>query len=365
MSDRAKPRDDGLRADRVDPRSDARWETYVAGQADALVYHHPAWLEVLQRAYGHDLVAFACETEDGELCGALALFRTRGLLTGRRLSSLPHTPRAGPLASNDAATAALLRAAIEEARACRAHLQIKASSANLGRLVEGLTAVPWEATYIMELPDVPERLRFGNARNNARIKWAVNKAIKAGVRVRLGETEAELRAWYELYLETMRDHVVPPRPYRFFKAMWDVLGPRGMVRLLLAEEHHAHGRRLLAGSVFLCFGSTVLYAFTGGSHQDLRLRPNDVIQWTALHDACRDGFRRYDFGEVGAKDPGLARFKSKWGAQPSLLYRYYYPAPGRAERRVPEFSRIRRVGRGAWQRVPIGVTELLGDRVYR
>jgi len=169
VSDRAKPRDDGLRADRVDPRSDARWETYVAGQADALVYHHPAWLEVLQRAYGHDLVAFACETEDGELCGALALFRKRGLLTGRRLSSLPHTPRAGPLASNDAATAALLRAAIEEARACRAHLQIKASSANLGRLVEGLTAVPWEATYTRRWRQHPAE--FGRASTFVRRAW--------------------------------------------------------------------------------------------------------------------------------------------------------------------------------------------------
>jgi len=140
VSDRAKPRDDDLRADRVDPRSDARWETYVAGQADALVYHHLAWLEV-----------------------------QRGLLTGRRLSSLPHAPLAGPLASNDAASATLLRAAIEEARACRAHLQIKASSANLGRLVEGLTAVPWEATYTRRWRQHPAE--FGRASTFVRRAW--------------------------------------------------------------------------------------------------------------------------------------------------------------------------------------------------
>src|SRR5207249_10001549 len=98
-------------------------------------------------------------------------------------------------------------------------------------------------------------------RNHGRITWAVNKAAKAGVRVRDAETDDELRSWYRLYLETMREKAVPPRPYRFFKTMWDVLRPQAMLRLLLAEQQG----RLLAGSIFLCYGSTVCYAFTGRS----------------------------------------------------------------------------------------------------
>jgi hypothetical protein len=365
MSDRPHARERRARAYPLDPLSDPRWEAYVEKEPDALVYHHPAWMEVLQHTYGKEPVGFACETDDGELRGVLALFRTRGLITGRRLSSLPYTPLAGPLASDEAAIAVLLRAALDEARARNAYLQIKAYSAHLGTLVDGLSAVPWETTYIVELPDKPENLRFGNSRNHARIKWAVNKAAKAAVRVRHGETEAELRAWYELYLTTMRGHVVPPRPYRFFKAIWEVLRPRQMMSLLIAEQDRGRGRRLIAGSVFLRFGSTVFYAFTGASTEDLTLRPHDVIQWTALHDACRDGFRRYDLGEVAADDRGLAEFKQKWGAQPTPLYRYYYPAPSRAEASVLRFGRVRGMGRALWPHVPLKVTELLGDRIYR
>ena len=138
-----------------------------------------------------------------------------------------------------------------------------------------------------------------------------------------------------------------------------------MVRLLLAEQHGARQRTLLAGSLFLWFGSTVFYAFTGGSRQHMHLRPNDVIQWTALHDACRDGFRRYDLGEVDEDDPGLADFKRKWGAEPTLLYRYYSPAPSDAERRAMRSGRVRRIARRGWRRVPLRATAVLGDLLYR
>src|SRR5439155_16223323 len=138
-----------------------------------------------------------------------------------------------------------------------------------------------------------------------------------------------------------REKAVPPRSYRFFKTMWDVLRPQAMLRLLLAEQQG----RLLAGSIFLWYGSTVCYAFTGRSSSDLWLRPNDAIQWTALHDACNEGFTRYDFGEVNEDDSGLADFKRKWGAEPTPLYRYYFPAPSRAERGLLASGYIRPIGK--------------------
>lgn len=349
----------------VDPRTDPRWEAYIAGHPHALVYHHPAWLDVIERVYGYELVALVCETDAGGFQGVLPLFRTRGLLTGRRLSSLPHTPTAGPLGSDDDATAALLRSAIDKARAGRATLQVKVGEPRLEALVEGLTGVPWESTYALELRADAEQLRFGNARNHRRVKWAIEKAAKDGVRVRAAETEDELRAWYRLYLRTMRQHVVPPRPYRFFASMWDVLRPRRMMRLLLAEQHDPQGARLLAGAIFLMYGSTVCYAFTGSSGSGLRLHANDAIQWAALEDGCRAGFHRYDLGEVAEDDSGLAQFKRKWGAVPTPLFRYYAPAPNRAEQRLLDTGRARRIAAAAWRRVPLQATTLLGGPLYR
>ena len=186
------------------------------------------------------------------------------------------------------------------------------------------------------------------------------------MQVRPAETEGELRTWYELYLDTMSWHVVPPRPYRFFKLAWERLRPQGLMRLLLAEQHEAGRSKLLAGSIFLMWGQTVVYAFNGRRREDLSLRPNDVIQWLAIHDACREGFRYYDLGEVEKHQQGLAEFKAKWGAEARQLYRYYYPEAHELERGIfMPSSYSRQLVNAVWRRLPLNVTATLGDWIYR
>lgn len=370
---RRRPQTSDLRVVELDPRSNGRWQAFVGSRPDALVYHHAAWLDVLSREYGEEPVGLACEDGAGGVRGVLPLFRARGLpfrvegqSAGRRLSSLPRTPVAGPLAADGDAVAALVAAAAERARAEGSRLQLKVEGRELDGLLDGLSGVPWLPTYALNLPDDPDALRFGNSRNHGRVVWAIGKAAKQGLEVRSAESEADLRSWYRLYLETMRAHALPPRSYRFFATMWRHLRPRGLMRLLVAEHREAARTRLLAGSIFLMFGQTVFYAYTGARTADLRLRPNDLIQWRAIRDAVKAGFRRYDLGEVSAGDPGLVDFKKKWGATPSLLYRYYYP-PLDAEDRGPleSGSRLRTLAGGAWRRLPLGMTAFLGDRLYR
>jgi hypothetical protein len=350
----------------VDPQTDPRWETFVAGHPDGLIYHHPLWLQVIAKAYGGEPIAFACENAEGKFSGILPLFHTRGLLTGDRLSSLPHTPIAGPLAHDNDSTTALVKAAMKWVEAkSGARLQLKMPRAALDGLINGVVGRPWEETYAMELPARLEDLHFGNSRNHARIKWAVNKAAKLGVHVRLADNEDELRDWYKLYLDTMRWHAMPPRPYRFFKIAWELLCPRGLMRLLLAEQHQSGRRQLLAGSIFLMFGQTVFYAFNGRKREALSLRPNDLIQWQSIRDACRDGFRHYDFGEVAESNQGLAEFKAKWGAEPRRFYRYYFPAPREVESGVLKPNCIvRRCMDAIWRRLPLKATAVLGEWLY-
>jgi CelD/BcsL family acetyltransferase involved in cellulose biosynthesis len=355
-----------LRVVEVDSQTDPRWESLVTTLSDGLIYHHPAWLRVLEEAYGYKPVNLACEDADGELQGILPLYYMRRPFTGRCFVSLPRTPQAGPLARDERTMAILLQGAVERVRkepgTC---LQLKVFSNALDGLVGSVVSAPWSVTYRMKLPERLELLRFGNSRNHSRIRWAINKATRLGVEVHPAQTERELRAWYSLYLDTMRRLAVPPRPYHFFEVAWTQLQPRGLMRLLLAERYESGRSKLLAGSLFLTFGQTFFYAFTGWSREDLLLRPNDVVQWRAIHDACAEGYRYYDFGEVDRDDQGLADFKSKWGAEPVWLYRYYYPAPRELETGILESSsRIRQFAGAVWRRLPIKATVLLSNWVH-
>jgi hypothetical protein len=167
--------------------------------------------------------------------------------------------------------------------------------------------------------------------------------------------------------------VVPPRSFRLFEAMWHQLRPRGLMRLLLAEQVSPAGGQpaLLAGSIILGLGRTAFYAFSGRRRDALALRPNDVIQWRAIHDACEEGFRVYDFGEVVAGDAGLADFKRKWGTEPRRMYRYHCPpAPPGDEEESEEGAgglraRAAHVAGAVWKRLPLAVTRVAGDRLYR
>jgi CelD/BcsL family acetyltransferase involved in cellulose biosynthesis len=363
-----------LRVVETDPQTDPRWESFVVGHPNGSIYHHPAWLEALEREYSQKGVYFVCEDAAGQVLAILPMLYTRGLpfsvgnpLAGRRLSSLPRTPIAGPLSIDSRATVALLQEAVQRvSQNPGIQLQIKNQGRELEGLIDGLVCTPWRLAYLLRLPTNSEGpFRINNSENRASVKRAINKAKRLGVYARPAETEAELRTWYRLYLETMRRNLVPPRPYRFFAALWKLLKPRGMMQLLLAEQESKGQRRIIAGSIFLLFGRTVSYGFNGSALKDLSLRPNDLLHWQAINEACTSGFRFLDLGEVPEGDDDLARFKRKWGAEPVRLHRYCYPGSRDLDGvSVESGGYPQLISRALWCRLPLAATAWLGDRIY-
>jgi CelD/BcsL family acetyltransferase involved in cellulose biosynthesis len=358
----------------TDPGRDPRWEPFLLEHPEASIYHHPAWFEALEREYGQKGVYFACENADHELLAIFPLMYTRGFpfnlggsLIGCRLSSLPRTPVAGPVSVDSRATAVLLHEAIQRvSRENGTRLQIKAQGRELENMAAGLICTPWRSSYVLHLPGASTGpFRIANSEARASVKRAVNKATRSGVCTRPADTNTDLQEWYRLYLETMRRNAIPPRPYRFFHALWELMRPKGMMQLLLAEEHTRKQPRIVAGSIFLMFGKTVSYAFNGSRFQDLSLRPNDLIHWQAINDACANGFHFFDFGEVPEGNTDLAKFKMKWGAEPRRLYRYYYPEDGDGKgTSIESGSRWHSMAEAVWGRLPLALTAWLGERLY-
>jgi len=359
-----------LRIIELDPQTDPRWETLMKSLPTSVVYQHPAWLRVLEEVYGYKALHLACEDTTGQLRGVLPLFSRRGLRTGHLCVSLFDSPLAGPLASNEQAYAALLQAALERTRAEHASLfQMKVPSTIFDQLVNQVCGVPLFETYELVLPEGPDHLRF-----DSRIKWAVKKATRSGVQVRQAETEDDVHTWYGLYLQTMRRLVAIPKPYCFFQVAWQHLHPRGLLQLLLAEHIEAGRSRIIAGFLFLQWGQTISHIFTGWRREDQALRPNDLLHWYAIRQACTEGLRQYDFGNVRVGDQGLVQFKSKWGAEAKIIYRYSYstvpdtlsPHPARARAttsasRQPKRNAMRQIISPLWQHLPLKTIELVGN----
>ncbi|QQS37346.1 MAG: GNAT family N-acetyltransferase [Ignavibacteriales bacterium] len=308
------------------------------------------------------------------LTGVLPFLRSKGfpfgiggIVAGKRISSLPRTPVCGPVIADTDCIPSLLNAAAEINKSepdCR--IQIKSTIATLNSEESRVVKIPWRETYTLSLPDSHEELRFGNKTRNHRIKSAVSKAEKSGIKIRLAENETDLKAWYQLYLETMRSVAVPARPYRLFKYMFEKLKPAGMMRLLLAELNDNKSKRLLTGSIFLSYNKTFYYAFNGRKLDEPALHQNDYVLYTAIKTARQEGFKYFDFGEVTSDNEGLARFKSKWGCDTKQLYHYYHPLPEDFDiKTVDSGSNGSSLRKLIWKKLPLNVTQILGDKIYQ
>ena len=367
LTDSRGPGPEGLRVTEMN-LDDPRLAPFVAAHPSGTVYHHPAWLRTLNVEYARRIVILGCEDRDARLLGMFPLMYTRGFplpLAGghakARLSSLPRTPIAGPLSVNCETSRMLLRAAIDHVSQQRGvRLQIKTEGLLLDGLVDDFCRIPWRKSFVLSLPEDPAQLRI----QNHSVRKNVKRAKNSGLQIRMASSEDDLRYWYTLYLRTMRRVIVPPRPLRFFQALWKYMEPLGLMKTILAERHTEGKTELIAGLIFLAHQSRLSAGFLACPAEHFPMRPNDLIHWEGIHWAAHHGFREYDFGEVPEGDVGLARFKSKWGAEERPLYRYYYPQATAKGTDSSVLSTQQKLWGKAWQHLPLRMTAHLGDLIY-
>lgn len=349
-----------LRVITIDPQADARWEAFLERSPASWIYYHPIWLKLLEEVFDYRPVHLACEQVGGQVVGILPLFCQHGLRSGRIFRSV----FTGPLADDESIRVALLQAAVEVAHAVSGgQLHLKMLPHTIDNPMDGLVGGPAYETYHLSLPESIELLRLDSS-----IKRAVNKATRSGVEVRQAQSEGELRAWYELYVQTMRKLVVLPYPYSFFALAWKRLHQRGLLRLLLAEQVQAGKRRLLGGNLLLLYGKTISFDSSGWREEDQSLRINDLLHWRAIQDACAEGLHWYDFGDVSLENQGLARYKRKWGAEGLLVYDYFSPTTsslnGKNNTREPSGNPARQLVRAAWLHLPTRTLGALANLYY-
>jgi hypothetical protein len=358
----------------VDNKYNYHWEKFLEDHELSTIYHTLEWLNVLEKETGQKILKLICVDENDNIEGLFPLQYTQGFPLGfggvpasKRLSSLPRTPVSGPLAVNDRAKALLLQKAIDAVSKDSGYLlQIKSLDSEIDDCVGDLNKYFWREIYVKEIPEFPEEIRFGKSKNHAKIKWAVNKAEQNNVTHRTAQTEDDLKNWYPLYLDTMRVHATPARSYNFFRDLWKILRPKGLMQLQLAELEENGKSKVIAGSILFFYNKTVTHAFSGSSRirKHIELRPNDFLHWHAMIQAQREGYKFYDFGEVSKGNTGLAAYKKKWDTTKLKMYHYYYPDPVQLQSENLDSGTVGVLKEKIWQSLPIGLTARLGKFIY-
>lgn len=329
------------------------WRRYVERHPEGLYYHLPQWKETLEQSFRRRPFYLFARNTEGRLAGLLPLFQVKSPLTGNRLISLPFSHICGPIADSETVEAQLVGRARElrDELGCR-YLEIR----GMRRLPVDMKVNEYFSTYILELSGEPSAV--WKKLNKKGVRWAIGKAERDGVTVRVENTIEGMRVFSGLNQRTKRNLGVPAHPFAFLENMTDKLA--GHVTLYLAEV----SGRAIAGIVTISFRDYVCYAYGASDERYLRYHANDLLIWRAIEDSCRNGYRRFDFGKTSPDNEGLARFKKHWGTEQLGLFYHYYPIS-------PTLISSDRSGRkyqlltSFWKKFPLPLAKAMGSLVFR
>ena len=238
-------------ADLGDPNERARIEGFVAAHAEGTPFHRPAWLEAVAEGTGNKAMAIVAERE-GELVGYLPLNAIHSPIFGRMLASTGFAVGGGALLT-EGADAQGLFAAAEELATRRSTPEIELRGGPLPEDREGWRirrdshcgfVQPLAADEEAQLLAIPRKQRA-----------EVRKGLKLGL---VGEIDATVDRFYDLYAESVRNLGTPVFGKRYFQALKDVFGEACEILVVM------HGRQPVSALMSFYFRDQVLPYYAGG-----------------------------------------------------------------------------------------------------
>jgi FemAB-related protein (PEP-CTERM system-associated) len=192
----------------------AAWSAFVDGCAEATFFHRIEWRDLLEDVFRHRTHYLVAE-RGGALCGVLPLARVKSWLFGDALVSLPFAVYGGAAAADDAARAALHRAACELARDLGVqHLELRNRHATEPEWPRQDLYVTFRKAL---LPDVEANLLAIPRKQRAMVR----KGIERGL---VSEVDDGVGRFFALYADNQQRHGTPPLPRRYFEALRTVFG---------------------------------------------------------------------------------------------------------------------------------------------
>jgi CelD/BcsL family acetyltransferase involved in cellulose biosynthesis len=346
------------RAQLIDPLADERWARFVDEAAGANAFHHPAWLELLQRSYGYSIRACCIVDSSGAIRAGIPLALVGGPLRAARLAALPFSDHCAPLTAPQG-DAELLAELLEALTALRGELGLAVEVR--GPVSAQTPAQVVDRYHLHDIslePDVDAVVqRFGR---RSQILRGVRKAEREGLVVERRTDTAALAEFYDLHVATRRRQGVPTQPKSFILG-FEQLFARDLGFVLVVRD----GEHAIAAAVFLAFNGTLIYKYGASDPAALGKRPNNLLFLEAIRWGCAAGMHTLDLGRTDIGHESLREFKSSWGAhERELEYHELGGAPRRAAAAESTGGVARHIAPIIRRSPPI-VGRMIGAALYR
>ncbi len=210
---------------------------------------------------------------------------------------------------------------------------------------------------LLHLPANRRRRRCGIGSPTAKSAIRFARRKKASFTSATGGAEL-LGDFYEVFKRTMRDLGTPVYGRRFFD---EVLRACPAAAAWFVVRHE---KTPVAASITIGWRTMVEVPWAASLKEYRPQNPNMLLYWDMLRTAHEDGYRAFDFGR-STPDEGTFHFKKQWGAVASPMCWEYWLPPGRAlPDQSPDNPKFK-TAVAVWQKLPLGVTTLLGPHIVR
>lgn len=296
--------------------------------------------------------------EAGVMKAAVPGAVVRGVTGAKRFVSFPFSDTCGPVADGPGEFAEITGAlssgkALPGISWTRSELRTEA----VGPAPEGYSEYQGYSGHILKLGRPVEDV-FASFHKDC-VQRRIRKAFRAGLEVYEGASVADMRAFYGLHLMTRKKIGAPVQPFSFFKNLWELLSPEGLVSVLLVKK----GKTPVSGVVMLKYGRRASYKFGASDENFLNLGGNQLAIWTAIKNASDNGFLEFDFGRSFSGNAGLNGFKARWGAQEIRLSYLYSPEKSIGIK--DEGGRCGRFASAVFKKLPQSSNRLIGRLFYK
>lgn len=171
----------------------------------------------------------------------------------------------------------------------------------------GFSRVTEDETHALDLTAGFDEIYRGWTKGHAS---AARKARKAGVRVRVAQSQDDWEKYFQVYEESLSRWGANTTSV-YSRSLFEIIFRRASlyIKLWLAE----YDGLVVAGA--LCFYSSkhVVYWHGAALSNYFEVRPVNLLMYEAIRDAAESGFRWFDFNPSGGLD-GVKAFKQSFGA---------------------------------------------------
>ena len=291
------------------------WREFVDNHSQGQIFHTPEMFQVFARAERHRATLWAAVGDDGQvlalllpvqitlLNGPLRYFTTRAIVYSSALCA--------PGSQGQMALATLLDAYKRQVKEAPLFTELR----NLSDLSDvqpvlkesGFTYQE-HLNYLIDL-DQPEETLWRNISKSGQKN--LRKSFNKGAMVEAITERQKLPIVYELLRKIYSRVQVPLAPLSLFEAAFDVLSPRGMLKVFVTSiEGHWTGARLV-----LLYKGRIIDWYAGSDRAFSSYFPNETLVWHVLKWGKEHDFHLFDFGGAGRPDEpyGPREFKSKFG----------------------------------------------------